>query len=291
VSLPANGSTELVVVDNGSTDETATVVRSFSRPGLLVRYVLEARRGKGHAYNAGIAAARGRVLLFTDDDMRFPHEWIEGMCGPIFAGEVDAVAGGVRIADHLERPWMHEMHRLFIGGQTDTLTQENFDLQGTSMAVGRNVIEKVPAFDDELGPGSPTGLWSGEETLFSWQVVKAGFRVKLCKDVCVEHHFDPRRLGRQTFLSRAIYTGRSRAYLSYHWDHADIKWPFLRYLKAWVRLRMYQWSEKLHFKTASEGLPLTEYDRVSGFHFYRQYLRERARPRKYERHGLVKLQP
>ena len=118
VALPSTGDAELVVVDNGSTDDTAKVARSFSRPGLRVRYVHEPRRGKGHAYNAGIAAAEGQVLLFSDDDMRFPREWIEGMGGPIFAGEADAVAGGIRIARHLERPWMEKMHRLFVGGET-----------------------------------------------------------------------------------------------------------------------------------------------------------------------------
>ena len=228
--------------------------------------------------------------MFSDDDMRFPPNWIDGMCAPIFAGEADAVAGGVRIATHLERPWMEDTHRLFVGGQTDTLTDECFDLQGSSMAIARDVLDKVPGFDVELGPGSPVGLGLGEDTLFSFQVVKAGFRVKLRKDVCVEHHFDPTRLSRETFLQRAGHSGRALAYLSYHWEHAHIKWPLLRFVKAWARLRIYQWFTRLKFR-AAEGVELSEYDRLSGFNFYKQYLRERGRPRKYERHGLVKLQP
>ena len=290
VSLLTVGTVELIIVDNGSTDETAAVARSFSRAGLKVRYIHEARRGKGHAYNAGIAAANGRVLLFSDDDMRFPRNWIEGMCAPILAGEADAVAGGVRIATHLERPWMQDTHRLFVGGQTDTLSDKNFDLQGSSMAIGRDVLQKVPAFDAELGPGSPVGLGLGEDTLFSYQVVKAGFRVKLCKDVCVEHHFDPSRLSREMFLQRAVNSGRSLAYLSHHWEHADIKWPLLRFAKAWARLKIYQWSKRSKLRRSPQGVDLSEYDRLCGFCFYKQYLRERQRARKYERHGLVKLQ-
>jgi glycosyltransferase involved in cell wall biosynthesis len=289
VALPAAGDAELIVVDNGSTDDTAAVARSFSRPGLAVRYVHEGRRGKGHAYNAGIAAARGRVLLFSDDDMRFPHNWIEGMCAPIWSGEADAVAGGIRIAKHLERPWMQEMHRLFIGGETTSLSERKFELQGGSMAIARSVLEKVPAFDAELGPGSPTGLWSGEETLFSWQVLEAGFRIKLCQDVCVEHHFAPDRLRRDACVARAVYSGRSRAYLTYHWQHEPVKWPRLRYFKAWLRLAAYRAFMKRRSPTKNEGIELPEYDRVSGLHFYEQYLRERRRPRNYERQGLVKL--
>ena len=290
VVLPGAGDAELIVVDNGSTDDTAKVAQSFIRTGLRVHYVHEARRGKGHAYNAGIAAARGRVLLFSDDDMRFPSNWIEGMCAPIFAGQADAVAGGIRIAKHLERPWMQEMHRLFVGGETSSLTEKNFELQGGSMAVARSVLEKVPAFDPELGPGSETGLWSGEETLFSWQVLQAGYRIKLRNEVCVEHHFDPSRLRRDAFVARAIYGGRSRAYLTYHWQHGRIKWPLLRYLKAWLRLSAYRAFMSLGSAQA-EGIELPEFDRVCGLHFYKQYLRECRRPRNYERHGLVKLNP
>jgi glucosyl-dolichyl phosphate glucuronosyltransferase len=289
VTLPRAGDAELIVVDNGSTDDTAKVAQSFSRTGLPVRYVREARRGKGHAYNAGIAAARGRVLLFSDDDMRFPREWIEGMCTPIFAGDADAVAGGIRIGKHLERSWMQEMHRLFVGGETSSLTEKNFELQGGSMAVARSVLEKVPAFDPELGPGAETGLWSGEETLFSWQVLQAGYHITLRKEVCVEHHFDPNRLRREAFVARAIYSGRSRAYLTYHWQHRNINWPLLRYCKAWLRLKTYRAFMRFRSSAREEGIELPEFDRVCGLHFYRQYLRERRRPRNYDRHGLVKL--
>jgi glucosyl-dolichyl phosphate glucuronosyltransferase len=289
VELPNAADTELIIVDNGSTDDTSSVARSFSRSRLHVRYVYEPRRGKAHAYNAGIAAAKGRVLLFADDDIRFPRNWISGMCAPIFAGEADAVAGGVCMAKHLERPWMQEMHRLFIGAETASLTDDNFELIGSSMAVAKSVLDKVPAFDIELGPGSPTGLWSGEETLFSWQALQAGYRIKLHKEVCVEHHFDPGRLRREAFIARAIYSGRSHAYLAYHWQHKSIKWPLLRFLKAWLRLKSYQACAKLRPNGQPEGIELSEFDRVHGVHFYRQYLRERQRPRNYARHGLVKL--
>jgi len=109
--------------------------------------------------------------------------------------------------------------------------------------------------------------------------------------VCVEHHFDPSRLSREMFLQRAVNSGRSLAYLSHHWEHADIKWPLLRFAKAWARLKIYQWSKRSKLRRSPQGVDLSEYDRLCGFCFYKQYLRERQRARKYERHGLVKLQP
>jgi glycosyltransferase involved in cell wall biosynthesis len=86
VSVPIDWKAELIVVDNGSEDDTPNVTRRFSHPNLPVRYVLEKRPGKGHAYNAGIAAAKGEILLFSDDDISFPSNWIERMCSPILGG-------------------------------------------------------------------------------------------------------------------------------------------------------------------------------------------------------------
>src|SRR5260370_3677909 len=60
---------ELIIVDNGSTDGTASVVHQFSECAQFpVRYVFESKPGLGNAHNAAIAVARGMILAFTDDD-------------------------------------------------------------------------------------------------------------------------------------------------------------------------------------------------------------------------------
>src|SRR5258708_3514138 len=105
LAVPADLSVELVVVDNGSTDHTKNVVAHCAIPDISVRYVLESRRGQCFARNRGISETTGEVIIFTDDDVRPAHNWIEGMCRPILTGLADAVAGGVHIAPHLQRPW------------------------------------------------------------------------------------------------------------------------------------------------------------------------------------------
>src|ERR1043165_5266525 len=62
---------ELIVVDNNSTDKTREVVESFiARGHENVRYIFEGKQGLSHARNAGIAAARSPLIVFTDDDVR-----------------------------------------------------------------------------------------------------------------------------------------------------------------------------------------------------------------------------
>src|SRR5215469_8201036 len=67
--LESPGEWELIVVDNGSNDGTAELVRDFAE-GASFRVVLvyEPKRGLGRARNAGIARATGEIIAFTDDD-------------------------------------------------------------------------------------------------------------------------------------------------------------------------------------------------------------------------------
>ena len=71
------GSYEIVAVDNGSSDGTASMVRDFEcQTKGRVRYVFEPRQGVSYGRNAGIAAAVGELIAFTDDDVRVQPEWL-----------------------------------------------------------------------------------------------------------------------------------------------------------------------------------------------------------------------
>lgn len=68
-ALRLPGNWELVMVDNGSTDATRATIEAFrDRVAFPVRYVQEAVPGLSNARNAGLAAARGALIAFTDDD-------------------------------------------------------------------------------------------------------------------------------------------------------------------------------------------------------------------------------
>jgi glycosyltransferase involved in cell wall biosynthesis len=67
---------EVLVVDNGSSDDTAAVVERFANLRVPVRYVAEPQPNRGKARNRGVASSRGRYILFCDDDVRLPHRWV-----------------------------------------------------------------------------------------------------------------------------------------------------------------------------------------------------------------------
>jgi glycosyltransferase involved in cell wall biosynthesis len=74
--IPVNVTWELVLVDNNCTDDTAQVVRAFAATLPLV-VIHEPRQGLSRARNAGLKAAAGRLVVFTDDDVTPCPEWLE----------------------------------------------------------------------------------------------------------------------------------------------------------------------------------------------------------------------
>ncbi|MFN8371234.1 MAG: glycosyltransferase [Bacteriovoracaceae bacterium] len=68
---------EIIVVDNGSTDSTQNIVKSFTK--LPIYYFFEPKVGRAIARNCGIEKAKFELILFTDDDCLLPADWVEKM--------------------------------------------------------------------------------------------------------------------------------------------------------------------------------------------------------------------
>jgi glucosyl-dolichyl phosphate glucuronosyltransferase len=85
---------ELLVVDNNSTDHTSAIIADVSTQDPRVRQLRETRQGLSHARNCAIGAARGRLIAFTDDDVRAAPNWIASIVGAFDEHPGASVVGG-----------------------------------------------------------------------------------------------------------------------------------------------------------------------------------------------------
>ena len=143
--------TEIVVVDDGSTDRTGEVVKEIASHNKNVRLVsLHPNQGKGSAVRAGFNAAQGDVLMILDADMTVEPEELPRFFAPLKKGEARAVNGS-RMIYPMEKGAMGKVRYLgniifgrifsFLMGQrlTDTLcgTKVIFKEDYRKMEMGR----------------------------------------------------------------------------------------------------------------------------------------------------------
>jgi len=157
--------TELIVVDDGSTDETAAVAEAAMRnagrvSARLIRY--QENRGKGHAVRVGLLESQANIALFSDADLSSPITETPKLVEPIKRGEYDLTFGSRALDRRMigtHQPWRREQ-----GGRVFNLivrlatalpfwdTQCGF--KGFRMSVCRPLIEAAQidrfGFDVEL---------------------------------------------------------------------------------------------------------------------------------------------
>ncbi len=100
---------ELIVVDDGSTDQTVKTVSEFP----AVRLVRNDRNhGKGFTVRHGVLEARGEFILFTDADLSAPIEEVDKLISALQSSGADAAVGSRALERELigiHQPWLREM--------------------------------------------------------------------------------------------------------------------------------------------------------------------------------------
>ena len=149
---------DVQIVDDGSTDDTPTIVRQWDAHP-RVRLHRESNAGQAHAKNQGIALSRGDFVAFLDaDDVWLPEKLARQM--PLFTGrpEVGVVYSGYERMDGEGRPLPTGPTQMHRGRVSGALLIENF-VTFSSAVVRRECLERYGAFDETFGMGIDYDLW------------------------------------------------------------------------------------------------------------------------------------
>jgi GT2 family glycosyltransferase/acetyltransferase-like isoleucine patch superfamily enzyme len=183
-TLPADRF-ELVIVDNGSSDDTPAALRRLARSAPFRTTVLrrEPPGGPARGRNAGWRAARAAIVAFTDDDCAPSPEWLES--------GLTAFDGRERLA--------------IVQGRTDPEPRQIADLRGLAASqriewesglyetcnlfVRREALEAVGGFAEDIP------VPAAEDTELAWKVKGLGWESAFARDAVVYHAVHPVGLG------------------------------------------------------------------------------------------------
>ena len=194
---------EVVVVDNNSTDHTDDVLTSAANH-LPLRHVRELEQGLSHARNRGVRESTGDLLVFTDDDVLLDPGWLQAYRD---AAEryPDASYFGGRIHPHFigGRPgWVRDESMPLLAGVFVCYDQGSevrpYDPRedspvGASFAVRRRLLEEIGVFEPRLGR-SGNDVGRGEETHLFMRATAAGHRGVYVGTAFCRHQVEPQRL-------------------------------------------------------------------------------------------------
>jgi len=210
---PDSITAELLIVDNGSTDNTASVLMPATSTKFSLRVLREDRQGKSSALNRGLSLAQGKILLIVDDDVVVHPLWLIKHLESYSVSSFDAVQGrvlpGVDLDGKPADPNKLREYNIPIIDYGDQI-REIRGLTGTNISFKREVFERVGRFDTRLGPGA-AGF--SEDSEYSIRIRQAGFKIGYTPDAVAYHELSPARYGReynrkveyQKGLSRSLY--------------------------------------------------------------------------------------
>lgn len=180
---------EVIVVDNGSEDETARSLRQFPWARVITN---ETNRGFAKACNQGAAAASGDIVIFLNNDTLVPSHWIDGLVKPFddanvaATGPMSNAVSGPQMVDNASyemgnmasfkrfaKQW-REQHK----GETTEFPR----LVGFCLAVRRSAFHAINGFDESFETGG------AEDDDLCIRLINNDGKLLICHESFVHHH-------------------------------------------------------------------------------------------------------
>jgi len=215
---------EVVIVDNGSTDETLRVGEEFARSAAFPAAVaLEPTPGLGRARNAGIARAQGDLLAFTDDDCYPASDYLCAALGAFAALPIDYCGGRVLLYDERDARYTIVDRRQPQDVPAGALIRAGA-LLGANMVFRRRAVETIGGFDPELGAGTRFRV---EDVDYFARASLAGLSGAFVPQLVVFHHHGRRTGPELAALRRADDFARGAFYAKF------LLMRYGRYAREW----------------------------------------------------------
>jgi len=207
---------EIVVCDNASTDNTASVVASVAESSMVpIRYCFQSKVGDAPTRNRALQEASGQWLAFFDDDQLAPENWLSELVaaaektgGPIVGGAVQLDLSAQQRAEFCSSVCA-ALRETDLYPQLQPYLRQALPGTGNAL-VSRAVFDAIGNFDESFISG-------GSDYEFFGRARAAGFAMWYTPDAVIRHRVDPSRLSVEHLRLDALSGGAEHA------EHIDLK--------------------------------------------------------------------
>lgn len=177
---------EIIIVDDGSCDETEKTVQNFAQD-LNLRYLKQPHQGPACARNLGWQKSSYEIVYFVDADCAIDKDALTKMLPPLSFSEVAAVAGsyGIVTSEGLIHRCIHQE----IIFRHNKMPQFIRAFGSYNVAIKKEVLQKLGGFDPDFSSAS------AEDNELSYRIIKSGYKIYFAKEAKVFHYHQVGLLG------------------------------------------------------------------------------------------------
>jgi len=222
---------EVLVIDNGSTDDTKCVTESYAGMIRNLRYHYCAEHGLMAARHMGCDEAKGDILCYLDDDSLVTKEWLQGLAESFSRDDV-VIAGGPCIPKYEAPPpdWVdYFWYETGYGKTNGFLSLVDFGnefkmippvyIYGCNFSIRKSVfLENGGTLPDYYHRGMYQYIGGGETSL-SFKLQRKGFLAAYNPKARIDHLIPSSRLTLDYFCWRRYYNGIGSSYHDVRWKH------------------------------------------------------------------------
>lgn len=213
----ADNNHEIIVIDNNSTDNTASICEEFRAeyPNKNFRYFKEMNQGLSFALNRGIKEAQGEYLIFVDDDETIIPEHLERLDNHLRTYP-EAVLCGTPVIPVYEIPepkWMSRFTQRLIGGYFDQgkevkiLEAKNYPGTGHTI-IKKELYERYGNYNTELGRKGTSLIGAEDKDMFN-RLKNNNIVCYYLPDIPIYHHIPPNKMTDEFFHKLTYSIGKS----------------------------------------------------------------------------------
>ncbi len=168
---------EIIIVDNGSKDDTLNILKRY---GEHIEIFSENKKGSYTARNNGIAESKGDIIAFTDADCIADKDWLKELCKAFISEDIGCVVGNVKAYPGKSLIEIFSKNKGILSQKVGLESKFLPYGQTANMAFRKNVFETIGKFDNSL--------ISGGDADMSWRMqIETDYKLVYCQSSIVEH--------------------------------------------------------------------------------------------------------